>query len=61
VIGNTASGDPKKPSTWWFGIPSIWAWQVLGWVSDVGLIWFVGQHMGLASMPCHESEAAEES
>ena len=38
VIGNTAFGDPNELSTWWFGIPSIWAWQVLGWASGVGLI-----------------------
>jgi solute:Na+ symporter, SSS family len=61
VIGNTAFGDPKELSTWWFGIPSIWTWQVLGWASGVGLMWFVGQHMGLATMPRHESAAAEKS
>jgi len=61
VIGNTAFGDPNELSTWWFGIPSIWTWQVLGWASGVGLMWFVGQHMGLATVPRHESAAAEKS
>ena len=33
VIGNWVFGDPTNPDTWIFGIPSIWAWQILFWVN----------------------------
>jgi len=31
VIGNWIFGNPTDPTTWIFGIPSIWAWQILFW------------------------------
>ncbi len=38
VVGNTLFGDPNQPATWWFGIPSIWTWQLCGWAVGVGLL-----------------------
>ncbi|MDX1649280.1 MAG: hypothetical protein R3263_05435, partial [Myxococcota bacterium] len=37
VLGNTAFGDPGQPATWWFGLPPLWLWQGLGWLSGVAL------------------------
>ena len=54
VIGNTAFGDPNQPSSWWFGIPSLWIWQGVGWACGVSLMWFLGCYMELAAMPREE-------
>lgn len=58
VIGNWVFGDPNTPATWWLGMPSIWAWQIMGWVSGVGLMWFLAYHMELAAAPAGEAPAA---
>ena len=31
IIGNELFGIPDDPTTWAFGIPSIWVWQILFW------------------------------
>ena len=51
VVGNTVFGNPNYPATWWFGMPSIWAWQILMWGLGVGLMWFLACFMGLATAP----------
>jgi Na+/proline symporter len=38
VIGNDLFGDPADPARWWFGIPSIWVWQLVGWAVGIGLL-----------------------
>ncbi|MDH5526167.1 MAG: sodium:solute symporter family protein [Nitrospirota bacterium] len=50
VIGNTVFGNPNEPSTWMFGIPSIWAWQILFWLLGVGMMWFLAYKMELSTM-----------
>ncbi len=45
VIGNWVFGDPTNPSTWIFGIPSIWAWQLLFWVIGVYMMWMLAYKM----------------
>ncbi len=57
VIGNTIFGIPNDASTWVFGIPSIWAWQILFWVLGVGMMWFLAYKMELSTMPRREIEA----
>ena len=49
VIGNWIFGDPTNPSTWIFGIPSIWAWQILFWVIGVYMMWMLAYKMELAT------------
>jgi len=41
VIGNTLFGDPLNASTWLFGMPSIWIWQILWWILGIGMMWFL--------------------
>ena len=45
VIGNWVFGDPTNPDTWIFGIPSIWAWQILFWVIGVYMMWMLAYKM----------------
>ena len=45
VIGNWVFGDPINPDTWIFGIPSIWAWQILFWVIGVYMMWMLAYKM----------------
>jgi Na+/proline symporter len=58
IIGNTIFGNPNDPASWWFGMPSIWAWQIFGWIMGVGLMWFLAYYMEMATVP--EQEAARE-
>jgi len=41
VIGNTLFGDPLNASTWLFGMPSIWIWQICWWILGIGMMWFL--------------------
>jgi solute:Na+ symporter, SSS family len=51
VIGNDIFGKPNDISTWTFGIPSIWAWQILFWLLGVGMMWFLAYKMEMSTMP----------
>lgn len=51
MIGNTVFGDPNDPSTWLFGIPSIWTWQILFWVLGCFMMWFLAYRMELSTSP----------
>ena len=54
VIGNWIFGDPTDATTWLFGIPSIWTWQILFWALGVFMMWFLAVKMELSTVP--ESE-----
>ena len=54
VIGNTIFGNPNDAATWLFGMPSIWAWQILWWALGVGMMWFLAYKMEMSTL--HESE-----
>ena len=60
VIGNTIFGNPTDATTWIFGIPSIWAWQLLWWALGVFMMWFLAYKMGMATVPDKEIEALHE-
>jgi SSS family solute:Na+ symporter len=32
-------------------MPSLWAWQIAGWMLGVGMIWFLAYYMELATPP----------
>ena len=51
VIGNWIFGSPLDPNTWVFGIPSIWAWQILFWLLGTGMMWFLAYKMEMSTMP----------
>jgi SSS family solute:Na+ symporter len=51
VIGNTIFGNPNNSATWIFGIPSIWAWQIIWWALGVGMMWFLAYKMNMSTIP----------
>lgn len=61
VLGNWIFGEPAagRPA-WLFGIPSIWAWQILFWLLGIALLWFLAYHMEMATVPKKEVEALVE-
>ena len=61
VIGNDIFGAPNAGvEGWTFGIPSIWAWQILFWILGVGMMWFLAYKMEMSTMPEKEVEALVE-
>jgi len=60
VIGNTIFGDPNDYGTWTFGMPSIWAWQILWWALGVFMMWFLAYKMELSTVPDKEVESLYE-
>ena len=54
VIGNTLFGNPGDAGTWIFGIPSIWAWQLIWWAIGVAMIWFLAYKMEMSTAPNRE-------
>jgi len=61
VIGNTVFGAPNAGvEGWTFGIPSIWAWQILFWALGVGMMWFLAYKMEMSSVPNKEIEVLTE-
>ena len=61
VIGNDIFGAPNAGvDGWTFGIPSIWAWQILFWILGVGMMWFLAYKMEMSTVPDREIEALVE-
>ena len=60
VIGNWVFGNPNDPSTWLFGMPSIWTWQLLWWALGVFMMWFLAYKMEMSTVPEREVEALHE-
>ena len=62
VIGNTIFGAPAAgvDGGWTFGIPSIWAWQILFWVLGVAMMWFLAYKMEMSTVPDKEIESLAE-
>ena len=50
VIGNTIFGNPNDQATWVFGMPSIWAWQIIWWALGVGMMWFLAYKLRMSTM-----------
>lgn len=60
VIGNTLFGNPNDATTWMFGIPSIWAWQLVWWAIGVFMMWLLAYKMELSTVPTKEIEVLHE-
>ncbi|PLY17246.1 MAG: sodium:solute symporter [Sedimenticola sp.] len=60
VIGNWIFGDPNNAQSWLFGIPSIWAWQIVWWALGVFMMWFLAYKMEMSTIPNKEVEALHE-
>jgi Na+(H+)/acetate symporter ActP len=57
VIGNWIFGSPLDPNTWVFGIPSIWAWQILFWMLGVYMMWMLAYKMEMSTPPSKAFDA----
>ena len=51
VIGNWVFGNANEPATWMFGMPAIWAWQLLFWALGVAMMWFLAYVMQMSTVP----------
>jgi solute:Na+ symporter, SSS family len=61
VIGNDIFGAPNAGyAAWTFGMPSIWAWQILFWALGVFMMWFLAFKMEMSTLPDKEVEALTE-
>ena len=60
VIGNWIFGSPLDPATWIFGIPSIWAWQILFWILGVYMMWMLAYKMEMSTEPKKKFESLSE-
>jgi solute:Na+ symporter, SSS family len=60
VIGNWVFGSPDDPASWIFGMPSIWAWQLLFWALGVAMMYFLAYTMQMSTVPETEVEALAE-
>lgn len=60
VIGNTIFGAPNDAASWTFGIPSIWAWQIVWWILGCFMMWFLAYKMEMSTVPDTEVEALVE-
>lgn len=61
VIGNDIFGAPDAGvEGWTFGIPSIWAWQILFWLLGVAMMWLLAYKMEMSTVPTTEVEALVE-
>ncbi len=60
VIGNTIFGNPNDTNTWIFGMPSIWAWQLMWWALGVFMMWFLAYKMELSKVPEKEVSVLHE-
>lgn len=50
VIGNDFFGVPGDgPDGWQLGMPSIWAWQIIGWAVGVLVLWFLAYRLEMAN------------
>jgi len=61
VLGNDIFGAPNAGiDAWMFGIPSIWAWQIIWWALGVFMMWFLAYKMEMSTLPNKEVEALVE-
>jgi hypothetical protein len=60
VLGNWIFGSPDDPASWIFGMPSIWAWQLLFWALGVAMMFFLAYTMQMSTVPETEVESLAE-
>jgi hypothetical protein len=57
VVGNWIFGNPTDSSTWLFGMPSIWTWQIIWWALGVVMMWFLAYKMEMSTIPSKEVQS----
>lgn len=59
IVGNWIFGNPNNSDSWWFGIPSIWVWQLLWWGLGVMMMWILAYQMEMSTMSQNKIEEIE--
>lgn len=58
LLGNSMFGQPNAGyEAWVFGMPSLWAWQIIWWALGVEMIWFLANKMRMSTAPEREIES----
>ncbi len=58
LLGNILFGEPNAGyDAWIFGMPSLWAWQIIWWALGVLMIWFLANKMRMSTAPEREIES----
>lgn len=58
LLGNILFGEPNAGyDAWIFGMPSLWAWQIIWWALGVLMIWFLANKMRMSTVPEREIES----
>jgi SSS family solute:Na+ symporter len=61
VIGNRFFGAPEAGYQGWdFGMPSVWAWEIIWWGLGVVMMWFLAYKMELSTAPAKPVEPLRE-
>ena len=56
-MGTDLFGAPNAgPRAWLFGIPSIWAWQIIWWALGVLLLWLLAYKLEMSTAPVEDIE-----
>jgi Na+/proline symporter len=62
LFGVDLFGAPNAGAdAWLFGIPSIWAWQIIAWALGVLLLWLLAYRLGLSRPPARPIELEPEA
>jgi SSS family solute:Na+ symporter len=62
LFGVDFFGAPNAgPTAWLFGIPSIWAWQILAWALGVLLLWLLAYRLSMSRPPPRPIELEAEA
>jgi solute:Na+ symporter, SSS family len=62
MFGVDLFGAPNAgPDAWLFGIPSIWAWQIMGWAFGVLLLWLLAYRLSMSQPPPRPIEPEAEA
>ncbi len=62
LFGVDLFGAPNAGAgAWLFGIPSIWAWQIIAWALGVLLLWLLAYRLGLSRPPSRPIEQEAET
>jgi SSS family solute:Na+ symporter len=61
LFGVDLFGAPNAGAkAWLFGIPSLWAWEIIAWVFGVLLLWLLAYRLGMSQPPIRPIEMEPE-
>jgi solute:Na+ symporter, SSS family len=62
LFGADLFGAPNAGAkAWLFGIPSLWAWEIIAWVFGVLLLWLLAYRLGMSQPPIRPIEMEPEA